>query len=93
MRVEKEGRGVVRLSWVKQHIGILENEAADMLVKRVVEGVSPNGYEKCMYKRGIRQWVKMRKKEHVEGREGERVIKRAMGWERMAVTNHYKTTS
>ena len=40
-----------------------------------------------MSRGGIRQWAKQRKREYIEGGE-EKVIKRAMGWRRRAVTNY-----
>ena len=34
--------------WVKAHMGILRNEAADVLAKNAAEGVPPNDLEKWM---------------------------------------------
>ena len=86
----KEGEGEVKLGWVKAYMGILENEAADVLAKDTVEGVPLDDHEKWMSGgggEGIRQWAKERKRENLEeGEEG--VIKRAMGWRRKAVTNY-----
>ena len=38
-REEKDGKGVVRLGWVKAHMDILGNEATDVLAKQAAEGV------------------------------------------------------
>ena len=84
----KERRGEVRLGWVKSHIGILGDEAADVCAKQAAEGVPLDDYGKGMSGGGgIRQWAKRTKKESVEGGE-EAVIGRAMGWRRKAVTNY-----
>ena len=54
---EWEGGGV-RLGWVKALMGILGNEAADVLVKQAAEGVPPDDHEKWMSRGGIKQWTK-----------------------------------
>ena len=33
----KEGEGEVKMGWVKAHMGILDNEAADVLAKQAAE--------------------------------------------------------
>ena len=35
--------GEVKIEWVKAHMGILGNEAADVVAKNVAEGVPPDG--------------------------------------------------
>ena len=35
----REGEGEVKLGWVKAHIGVLGNEAADVVAKKAAEGV------------------------------------------------------
>ena len=66
----KEGRGgEVKLGWVKAHMGILGNEAADVLAKRASERVPVDDHEKWITGGGIRQWAKRRKQENV-GEEG-----------------------
>ena len=52
------GEGIVRLAWVKAHMGIPGNEAANVLAKKAAEGLPPNGSEKWMPGGGIRQWAK-----------------------------------
>ena len=76
---------MVRLGWVKAHMGILENETADVLAKQAAEGVSPDDHEKWMSGGGIRQWAKQRKREIVEEEAG---MRRVMGWKRKVVTNY-----
>ena len=70
-------------------MGIFGNEAADVLAKKVAEGVPRDEHEKWMSGGGIRQWARRRKIEYLEGEGegGEAVIRRAMGWRRKAVTN------
>ena len=84
----KGGGGEVKLGWVKAHMGILGNEAADVVAKNAAEKVRPlDDQEKWGSGGGIRQWTKQRKREYLE--EGEdAVIGRAMGWRRKAVTNY-----
>ena len=45
----KEGGGEVKLGWVKAHMGILGNEAADVLAKNAAEGVPPDDHKKWMW--------------------------------------------
>ena len=61
-------------------MGILGNEAADVVAKNAAEKVrSMENHEKWLSGGGIRQWAKGRKRESLEeGQEG--VIKRAVGW-------------
>ena len=66
-------------------MGILGNEAADVLAKKAAEGLLLDDHDKWMSGGGIRQWEKRRKREYVDEGEG---IKRAMGWRRKAVTNY-----
>ena len=73
---------MVKLGWVKAHMGILGNEVADVLAKQAAEGVSPDDHEKWMSGGGIRQWTERRKKEYLEKERDKAVIKRAMGWRR-----------
>ena len=64
---------------------------ADALAKKAAEEVPLDDNEKWMSGGGIRQWTKNRKMEYVEDKaDGEAVIKRAMGWERKAVTNYFR---
>ena len=44
----KGGGGEVNLGWVKAHMGILGNEAADVLAKNAAKGVPPDDHEKWM---------------------------------------------
>ena len=53
----------MKLAWVKAHMGILGNEAANVLAKKATEGVPLDDHEKWMSGGGIRQWVKWRKRE------------------------------
>ena len=67
-------------------MGILGNEAADVLAKNAAEGVPQDDHDRWM-SGGIRQWAKQRKRDYLE--EGEdAVIGRAMGWRRKAATNY-----
>ena len=45
----KEGGGEVKVGWVKAHMGILGNEAADVVAKKATGGVRPlENHEKWM---------------------------------------------
>ena len=55
--VKKEG-GEVQIGWTKAHMGILGNEAADVLAKEAAEGVPPDDHEKWVTGGDIRQWAK-----------------------------------
>ena len=62
----REG-GEVKIGWVKAHLGILRNEAADVIVKSAAEKVrSLENNEKWMSEGGIRQWTRQRKREYLE---------------------------
>ena len=50
--VQAGGREV-KTGWVKAHMGILRNEAADVLAKQATEGVPPHDHDKW----GITQWA------------------------------------
>ena len=41
------------MGWVKAHMGILRNEAADVLVKNAAEGVPPDDHHRWMSGGGI----------------------------------------
>ena len=83
------GPGMVKLGWVKSHMGILGNGAADVLAKDAAAGMPPDDHEKRMSGGGIRQWEKQRKRGYLEEGE-EAVIGRAMRWRRKALTNYYR---
>ena len=53
-------------------MGILRNEAADVLAKKAPEGVPPDDNEKGMSGGGIRQWARQRKWRYLE--EGEEAV-------------------
>ena len=64
--------GEIQLGWAKAHMGILGNEAADVVAKNAAERVRfLGGFEKWMS-----EWARWRKMEYVE--EGAN-IRRAMG--------------
>ena len=55
----RERRGEVKLGWVKAHMGILSNEAADVIAKITMEGVrARENHKNWMFGRGIQQWVR-----------------------------------
>ena len=62
-----EKGGAVKLGWVKAHMGILGNEAADVMVKKAAEVVPLGDNEKWMFGGGIRQWTRQRNMKYVEG--------------------------
>ena len=74
--IKKEG-GEVKIGWMKAHMDILGNEAADVLAENAAEGVPLDDHEKWMSGGGIRQWAKQQKRSYLEGEEA--VIGRAMG--------------
>ena len=63
--------GEIKLGWVKAHMGIFGNDAADACAKQAAEGVPLDDHEKWMSGGGIRQWVKQRKGKYLEGGEEE----------------------
>ena len=46
--IEARGPGMVKLGWVKAHMVILGNEAANVLAKNAAEGVPPDDHDKWM---------------------------------------------
>ena len=69
-------------------MGILGNEAADVVAKKAAEGVrSLEDNEKWMSGGGIQHWARQRKKEYLDGDGEGAVISRVMKWKRRAVTN------
>ena len=68
MWVEEDGE--VSLGWVKAHMGILGNEAADVCAKQAAEGVPLNDHEKWMSRGGYQAMGEARKREAVVGGGG-----------------------
>ena len=69
-------------------MGILGNEAANVVAKKTAEGVrSLEDHEKWMSGGGIQHWARQRKKEYLEGDGEGAVISRVVKWKQRAVTN------
>ena len=79
---------MVKLRWVKVHIGVLGNEAANVVAKQAAGSVKDlEEHEKWMSGGCIGQWTKQRKREYLE--ESENAVNgRAMGWWWKAVANY-----
>ena len=52
--IAARGEGMVKLGWVKSHIGILGNEAADVMAKKAAEEVPLDDHEQWISGGGIR---------------------------------------
>ena len=66
----RKGGGEVKMGWVKAHMNILGNEAADVVAKNAAERArSLEDHEKWISGGGYRQRTKQRKREYLEGGE------------------------
>lgn len=71
-------------------MGIFRNQAANVVAKSTAEDVPLDDYKKWMSGGGIRQWVRQRKREYLEGDREVVVIGRMIRWKQKAVTNYYR---